>query len=238
MKGQRLSILSRTWWSIRRIGRWLLTVIGQLTNKNEWTSRGAWGRRSIYFQGLLVFVTMFGFHAVLARHGVDPHHDGIMFKPALDVAQGKMVFRDTFTQYGGVTVLMQAAAIKLFGEYLLVIKLQTALMYGASIFLFWRVWSRLMPSWLATFVCIVATLMAPDTIALGSLPWSSVYSLFFQSLALLCAVRYVEHGRERELVFAGAAAALAFWCRQPVGVFLAAGMFIALTIIFLRMTPT
>ena len=43
--------------------------------------------------------------------GVDELLDAIMFKPAIDVAEGKMLFRDTFTQYGALTTLLQAFSI-------------------------------------------------------------------------------------------------------------------------------
>jgi hypothetical protein len=202
----------------------------------RWTARPKSAKALVELQGLLVFAFGFGFHAYLAPYGIDPHHDGIMFKPALDVSQGLMVFRDSFTQYGGVTVLLQAAALKLFGPYLLVIRLQTALFYGIGFYLFWRVWKRLMPSILATTICLIGTVLGPDSIAL-SLPWSSVHALVFQGITLLCAVRYFETGKERELFMAGAAAALAFWCRQPVGAFLGAGLGVAVVLIGWRMAP-
>jgi hypothetical protein len=201
-----------------------------------WSRDGVLGKTSVALLGLLVFAFAFGFKAYLAPYGIDPHHDGIMFKPALDVSQGKMVFRDTFTQYGGLTVLLQAAALKLFGAKLLVLKLHTAFMYGAGFFLFWRAWSRLMPPILAALACAIGTAMGPDSIA-SSLPWSSVNAFVFQGLALLCCIRYLERGRERELFFAGIAGAMAFWCRQPVGVFLTGGLFVALVLIAPRITP-
>jgi hypothetical protein len=206
------------------------------TDRHRWPSSRPWVRLGFELQGLLVFAFAFGFHAYFAPHGVDPHHDGIMFKPALDVSQGAVVFRDTFTQYGAATVLLQAAALKLFGAKMIVIKLQTALMYGIAFYFFWRVWCRLVPSLVATLVCLVGTLLGPDAIAMF-LPWSSIYALVFQSLALFWSVRYFERGRDRELFYAGAAAALAFWCRQPVGAFLAGGLLVALVLIALHVTP-
>src|SRR3954470_22772839 len=44
-------------------------------------------------------------------YGVDPHHDGIMLKPALDVLAGQTLFRDTFMQYGALTTYLQALAL-------------------------------------------------------------------------------------------------------------------------------
>jgi len=211
-------------------------AIGNLRYGIGRSNRAFWVRLRLYLEGFVVFAVAFGFHAYLAPYGIDPHHDGIMFKPALDVSQGHMVFRDTFTQYGGVTVLLQAAALKVLGPRLLVIKLQTALMYGVGFLLFWRSWCRLVPSILATVVCIVGSVTGPDSIA-SSLPWSSVYAFAFQGLTLLLTIRYFERGKELELVFAGASAALAFWCRQPVGVLLAGGMLVALTLVAAHVTP-
>jgi hypothetical protein len=236
IEAQTQSSQSRTSSKAAKMSDQLRAFLRRLTNWCRWPAARTWAKAAVALQGLVVFAVCCGVHAYLAPYGVDPHHDGIMFKPALDVSQGKMVFRDTFTQYGGVTVLLQAAALKLFGARLIVIKMQTAVMYGLAFTVFWRAWCRLMPCLLATFICTVGALLGPDSIA-EALPWSSVYALFFQGLALLLAMRYMENGRERELVFAGGAAALAFWCRQPVGVFLAVGMGVALVAITLRMPP-
>ncbi len=74
----------------------------------------------VFFISLIIV----GFFSVMQ---VDPHHDGIMLKPAVDFANGKMLFRDTFYQYGALTAIFQASAIKLLGERLIVIRLLTVL---------------------------------------------------------------------------------------------------------------
>lgn len=230
------------WWQSKQgmagiaVRRLVSDPFWLLGSRRRWSSKRLWAQLGLLLQGVFVFAFSLAYHAYFAPYGVDPHHDGIMFKPALDVSQGAMVFRDTFTQYGGVTVLLQALALKLFGASMLVIKLQTALMYAIAFFVFWRVWCRLIPSYVATLVCVVGTLTSPDAIAMY-LPWSSIYALVFQSLALLWAIRYYELGRARELLYAGAAAALAFWCRQPVGAFLAGGLLVALVLIALHTGP-
>ena len=60
----------------------------------------------------LFTVLWFGIFAFLR---IDLHHDAVMLKPALDVAGGKLLFRDTFCQYGALAVFLQAAAVRLFG---------------------------------------------------------------------------------------------------------------------------
>jgi len=178
----------------------------------------------------LLVVAGFAVPLVFCRLGLDAHHDGIMFKPALDVAQGRMLFRDTFSQYGALTTLLQAAAIKLFGERLLSIRLLTALSYGASLLVFARVWSRLLPRRLVSAVYLAGIFLAPYLMYFF-LPWSSVYALFFQGLALLLAVRNIENGRRLDLFLSGVAAAAAHWCRQPVGIFLVLALVIGLATI-------
>ena len=53
---------------------------------------------------ILLFSTLFVFF--FARINFEPHHTGLMYKTALDVAEGKILFRDTFAQYGALTSLL------------------------------------------------------------------------------------------------------------------------------------
>jgi hypothetical protein len=167
------------------------------------------------------------------RLGVDAHHDGIVLKPALDAASGQTLFRDTFSQYGALLTLLQAAALKIAGETLLALRLQAALFYAGAAWLLWHCWRRLIPGPLATAGGAAFALLQPSLIhyvffnrlpnySWWFLPWSSVYALFFQALTLLLLLRWLEKERPRDLLLAGAAAALTMWTRQPVGALLAA----------------
>lgn len=151
--------------------------------------------------------------------GVDPHHDGILFKPAMDVRGGQMLFRDTFSQYGALTTLLQAGALAVFGPTLLVLRLLTALAYAGTAVLMHAVLRRLVPGAVALTLLAIWMFGAPY-FAVISKPWSSVYALFFQLLAFWLLL-------ERRDIPAGLAASLAFWCRQPVGMFLAVAVLCA-----------
>lgn len=177
--------------------------------------------RSIFkiLQPLFIFIFTLSVASVFSQIGVDPHHDGILFKPAVDVARGQALFRDTFTQYGALTTLLQALAIKVFGEYLIVIRLLTAFFYGMVSVLLWLIWSKIIPKWLTTISCVIWIFLAPYY-QMTFLPWSSVYSLFFQLLSAYLFIAYIEKRRQLFLFLSGFSAALTFWCRQPVGVFL------------------
>jgi len=184
-----------------------------------------------YSQPLLIAIVTYIVASRFATIGVDAHHDGAMFKPALDLAEGKMLFKDTFFQYGALTALLQALALKMFGHYLLVIKLQTAFFYALTSYFLWLIWKRFIPQWLATVCGFVYIFMAPYLFVMNFfahspnygwwlLPWASVYSLFFQTLSLYLLVLFIEKRVWLYLMAAGAAVALTMWSKQPVGAFL------------------
>ena len=83
--------------------------------------------RAERFRIFLVFLAILAITYYFARLDPDWHHDGIMFKPAVDVAAGLSLFKETFTQYGALTTYLQAGAISFFGEHLIVLRLQAAL---------------------------------------------------------------------------------------------------------------
>jgi len=179
-------------------------------------------KKLAYAQPLILAIVTFVVASRFAEIGVDALHDGCMFKPALDVAEGKMLFRDTFTQYGALVTLLQALALKIFGPYLLVIKLQTAFFYALSIYFLWLIWKRIIPQWLATICGFIFIGMAPYyfNYPWWFLPWSSVYSLFFLTLSLYFIILFIEKRVWYYLLALGASATLTLWCRQPVGVIL------------------
>src|SRR5262245_15414059 len=91
--------------------------------------------------------------------GVDPYHDGLMLKPALDVLDGQVLYRDTFSPYGAATVYFQAVCLLLFGSTLTVLKVSTVVLYATAAGLFAAVWRSFLPRgltilahtlWLAT----------------------------------------------------------------------------------------
>lgn len=180
-------------------------------------------RRDAFVAGLLA-AGLIALLVPLAPLGVDAHHDGIMLKPALDVLSGQVLFRDTFTQYGALTTYLQAGALWI-QPSLLSLRLLTVAAYGVSLFLLYAAWRLILPRSLTIVACGLFTLFIPgyeynwlDEPWL-LLPWSSVYALMFQSLALYALLNIIRHEQaERWGVMLGLAAACIFWCRQPVGV--------------------
>jgi hypothetical protein len=149
--------------------------------------------------------------------GVDPHHDGLIFKASYDVALGATPFRDTFLQYGMLLHLIHAAFIKLFGAKLIVIRLITAFCYAATAPLLWLFWRQFVGSALALFAVALWIGLAPFYLV-TLLPWSSSTILPLQILSILAMLSWYRRRSGLQLFIAGMLSAAIFWIRLPSGV--------------------
>lgn len=149
-----------------------------------------------------------------ARINFEVHHTGLVYRTALDVACGKLLFRDTFTKYGALAALFDALGILLLGRRVTSILWVSAFFYAATYVLFYLLARRTLPRALSLALTLVAVFLAPFYFW-DYTPWSSIPALFFQLLTLyllLTAQRRSHH------FAAGVTVTLAFFCRQPVGI--------------------
>lgn len=161
----------------------------------------------------------------LVRIGVDPHHDGAMFKPALDVLSGQVLFRDSFMQYGALSCYLQALALWI-QPTLLSVRLTMVAAYAVTLVSLYAAWRMLLPRSLTVVACVLFFLFNPayETEPWNHehwllLPWSSAYAMMFQGIGLYALFRVIRGEQpERWGLVLGLAAAAVFWCRQPVGV--------------------
>ncbi len=174
--------------------------------------------KDLIWREAIIFVSVFVFFSLFARLGIDPHHDGVMLIPAIRVADGAVVYRDVFCQYGLLVPLLQGAAVALFGGELLVIRMLTVLFYAGSAVLLDLLWRRYLPPRMSYFTAVLFCGLSSCTIVTFH-SWNSVYALFFMLLSGWFLVRYLESGgiRKKELFFAGISAALTGACRMPCG---------------------
>lgn len=163
-------------------------------------------------------------------YGVDPHHDGIMVKPALDVLAGQVMFRDTFTQYGALTTYLQAMALW-FQPTLLAVRMLTLVAKVVTLFFLFAAWRTVLPRSLAAVSAGMFILFIPvyEKDWLGDywmlMPWSSAYALMFQSVGLYALLRMIRGDSPvRWAALLGAATACVFWCRTPVGLVMTASV--------------
>ncbi len=174
--------------------------------------------RKLWYREAIIFLGTFIFFYIFADMGIDPHHDGVMLIPAIRVAQGGMVFKDVFCQYGLLVPLIQGLAVAIFGEELLVIRLVTVLFYGGCAILLDLLWRRFLPAKISWLVPVLFALLSPATMVTFH-SWSSVYALFFMLLSGFFLLRYLEdHKWGRWNLFAAGSAAILTWgCRTPCG---------------------
>lgn len=170
-----------------------------------------WLRRIVIFFIALVW---FGLFAPL---GIDLHHDGVMMIPALRVAQGGMVFRDVFCQYGFLSPVLQGLALKIGGGELLVMKYFSVLFYAGSAVMLDILWQELLSKHWRNLLLLMMFSLMPDTVVTFH-AWSSVFALFFSLLSLWGQLKYLKSGKWYWLFAGGAAAGLTFLSRHPVGV--------------------
>ena len=173
-------------------------------------------RTALVFLSILIAATYF------ARLDPDWHHDGVLFKPAVDVAAGLSLFKETFTQYGALTTYLQAGAIAIFGKYLIVLRLQAAFFLALIGVLFYLIVRRIAPPVIAVIAVMLWALMSPYTVGV-LFPWSSIFAMFFVLLGTWLVIRVdpVKTSHTVGLLWhfiAGLTFSAAFWSRQPYGI--------------------
>ena len=174
----------------------------------------------------LLAILMFVISTMFAGLGVDAHHDGILLKPAIDVLNSNMLFRDTFTQYGAFLTYFQALVLAIFGQELLNIRVLTCIMYAVFCFFYYLCLKDILPRLLSILSVILFILMSSFFIW-TLLPWSSVYAMAQKMIVAFLLFKFIDSGKYQLLFWAGVVTSLAFYTRQPIGI----TMFIA--IIFL-----
>ena len=180
-----------------------------------------------FFRRVIIFILVCLVFGAFAPLGVDFHHDGVMFIPALRVASGGLVFRDVFCQYGFLSPVLQGFSLWLGGHELLVMKYFSVLFYAGSAVLLDIIWQRFLTvRWRDLLLLMYFSLM-PDHIVTFH-PWSSIFALFFSLAAIEFMLSYLSGKQKIKLFFAGIFAGITFLARHPVGVVTLLAILIAL----------
>lgn len=144
-------------------------------------------------------------------------HDIFIFKAALDISNGFTLFSETFTVYGALANIINYLFVTILGVTVHSIVVSTVIFYGINSVLLYFLFKDYFPYWINILSNIIVLALAPFY-ALNFLPWPSVYANTFVILSVIC---FISHGnRARSCFLVGIFSALAFWCRQPVGVVL------------------
>lgn len=167
-----------------------------------------------------------------AVYGFEPHHDGFMFKTSLDVSRGMTMYKDTWSQYGGLTIWIQALFIRIFGEKVWSIRIATVIMYVLCYILEYLIYRRFFSRIISMMVCLLTLAMAPFYFW-NFLAWSSVYSLLFLLISLYCLIRYFENKKDVSIVLSCVTGICCFFCRQTVGLVVIASFYVVIFFLWL-----
>lgn len=184
----------------------------------------------------LVVVATFVF-GVAAFLDPEPYHDGSQLPAAIALSEGMVIHRDVFSGYGFLTAWLHAAAVELFGPYLLTIRIFTSvLLVLAAVLLFFLIrvtTKKPLFAFLAASVWVVA--WPGQAVVWGTplLPWPSVVFLVFQLGAVLLTLEAINNSDRRTflLAMAGVLVGLGILSRINYGVALALALFVALLLV-------
>ncbi|MBC8365062.1 MAG: glycosyltransferase family 39 protein [Actinobacteria bacterium] len=141
---------------------------------------------------MVVFVVFAAAYLPLTRFGIDPHHDGLMLKPALVVADGGVIHRDVFSQYGPMATWVHAIWVVILGPTLWAIRTGTALMLVTAATLLFVAWRRVFGQGVALVAISCAFLLTPHfSPEIPANPWSAdVAFLWISLIALVLTARW------------------------------------------------
>jgi 4-amino-4-deoxy-L-arabinose transferase-like glycosyltransferase len=173
--------------------------------------------RRFFTSQCIVFIVIFFLFGFFALFFLDSYHDSFVLVPAIDLLQGKILFRDSFTQYGALFSLLHAVGLKIFGIHGYTIRFTTLLFYAGTAVIVWSVYRRFLPRLWNCYAMFLWIILSPIS-RIYFLSWSSVPAAFFQCASLLFIIWFIEQKKIVYVTLAGAISALAFWTRQPVGI--------------------
>lgn len=189
-----------------------------------------------------IFAVVLSTSYFFSHIGIDPHHDGLMLKNAVDVYNGKMLFKESYTPYGALTTLIHSWFMMLFGVKLLSLKIASSIFYASSGVLLWLI-SRHFLSKNYSLAVILLWVGNLPFFTDPLYPWASIYATFFVLLTqytILTAISLKKSQRLHYFLYAlsGALATCAFWCKQPYGTVLCALIIIPLIRWYIQKKPS
>jgi hypothetical protein len=185
----------------------------------------------------LVWVSLLGllaagmcyYSVVAGSHFVDSPHNGFFLKNAIDLLDGRVLFRDSFNSYGLLSTVIHVAGTKIWGLRIVALLNVTLVFVVGLGFGVYYLWSKVMPPWAAF---LAASLYFVYNYRVH-LPWPNYYGTFFTLCVGIILMMWARPPCRRVwLVAAGVAASLVFLTRQTL-----APPLIALVALFIFFVP-
>jgi len=126
----------------------------------------------------IVVITLGVIHSI---HGTDPHHWGFILANALDLAQGKVLFKETYVQYGLGQPFLYQFLSQFFPINFSTIGMITSVVYALHLGLIYAISRKIGGPLLAAFIYGVTFLIHTYSIS----PWPNYYAGVCLSSAIL-----------------------------------------------------
>jgi hypothetical protein len=167
------------------------------------------------------------------KYTADPHHWGLMLSNASDINQGRIPYKEVFIQYGYLTSLVHAVALKIGGNLQSLIGV-TSLFYGlgivATVILAWRITKSRIKAGLALCFCMA---LHPITIY----PWANYVAFPFLAYGVLTLLDGMQNNKR--IILGGLSMGLAVLAREGLFFPLTLGIFsLAAIDIYIKNRPS
>ncbi|HYY90179.1 MAG TPA: glycosyltransferase family 39 protein, partial [Chloroflexota bacterium] len=160
-------------------------------------------------------LALFGAAVALARYGLDPSDEGYIVYSAVEVAAGRVPYRDLNSLYTPLSWYLHAAVFKLVGVDLVVLRVWFSLVAAGLAIGLYLLARQLMRPALAVLPLLSFVLLFP--VPQNWAPYPAWYALAGLLGALLALGRWCDDRRARWLVVAGVGCGVAFGCKSNLG---------------------
>lgn len=140
-------------------------------------------KRLFSFGPVLIVINLF-ILLPQSRFDPDPHHDGYMFAGAVAVSEGRVPNRDFLAQYGPLVPLIHGIWLRIFGEYLINLRILTSILLALTGYLVYVLVSQFRSKRLAFTAQLLWVLSYPIQPLPHSMPWATVISSFLMIIIL------------------------------------------------------
>lgn len=180
---------------------------------------GAFTTRRSVLLFLAVWILSGAYMAVNLNRGWVPHDEGILAQAAERVVQGEMPHRDFEDPYTGGLSYLHAAAFRLFGVDLLVLRYVLFAFFLAWVLAVYAAAREFSEPWPAAGITILGVAWSVPNYAAAIPSWFCLFLATFGTLALL---KYIRKPRTYLLVLAGLCGGFSFLVKSP-GLYFVAG---------------
>ena len=171
--------------------------------------RSALARYSIL---MLVWLLSAGYMAANLKRGWVPHDEGILAQAAERVLQGETPHRDFDDPYTGGLSYLDAAAFRLFGVNLLVLRYVLFAFFLAWVPALFSIARQFSGPWPAAGITLLAVVWSAPNYAAAMPSW---FCLFFATFGTLAILKYIRQPRIFWLCLAGLCGGCSFLMEEP-----------------------